>query len=161
MAAAVSHAPSRVEAPSAAAALEPLVPFPASWKQSIGHWWAHSNVAGFAAQNALLKRGLQGTGIQLRDYDGSPLSDGDASSVAQLRQIELGGKNRMLNVLEVGTPHRKEGEHTFVVLHGELSNLLPLLLALLQRANFTLFAPRLRRSFRILLAKSSSHGINT
>lgn len=140
MATAVSHAPAEVQ--PAAAALAPVLPFPSSWKvslhalrdsiriltdspqASIGHWWAHSSSAGHAAQNALLKRGLRGTGIQLRDYDGTPLDDGSATStsgndkVAQLRQIELGGKDRMLNVLEVGTPVRKEGEQTFVVLHG-------------------------------------------
>lgn len=147
MATAVSHASAELQpSSSAAAAVAPVIPFPASWKvrrciwplgrslastpadllpqASIGHWWAHSSAAGFASQSALLKRGLQGTGIQLRDYDGTPLdgsapqTSGDAR-VAQLRHIELGGKDRMLNVLELGTPVRKPGEHTFIVLHGQ------------------------------------------
>jgi hypothetical protein len=183
MATAVSHAPAEVQ--PAAAALAPVLPFPSSWKvslhalgdsirvltgssqASIGHWWAHSSSAGHAAQNALLKRGLRGTGIQLRDYDGTPLDDGSATStsgndkVAQLRQIELGGKDRMLNVLEVGTPVRKEGEQTFVVLHGT-----PTAYASIARTLSILIQPphsssRLRRSICFLLAELSCDVLNT
>lgn len=43
----------------------------------------------------------------------------EGQKVAKLRKVDLGGgKDRVLNLLEVGTPVRKPGEHTFLVLHG-------------------------------------------
>ncbi|KAL7004307.1 hypothetical protein EMMF5_006133 [Cystobasidiomycetes sp. EMM_F5] len=101
---------------------------------SLHHWWSSSTLSGVTAQNDLVRRGFEGTNIHFDESSSEAIStpqslttdpsaghgsSGSEGKIARIRKIQLeGGKDHYLNVLEVGTPVRKAGEHTFVVLHG-------------------------------------------
>lgn len=90
--------------------------FPSTWKSSFSHWWSASKSAGAQAEERLIKRGLGPIPLVTSQ------NDVQHDKRAILRRYDLANhknnKNWFLNVLEIGSSQKKEGEHALVIGHG-------------------------------------------
>jgi hypothetical protein len=85
--------------------------YPTSWGASWSTWWKGHAATATETEDALIKRGLGDDIPYSRD---SAVHATATGRTATLRQVHLGGKDRYINVLEIGTGPRRSDEHSLV-----------------------------------------------
>lgn len=104
------------------AATKPAYEFPSSFWSSFSYWLrSFKGSTGLKAEEAIVQRGLEGSGIPL--VQASEISSVKQGPRAVLHTVPLDGiekdSKRWMRVLEIGDAHKSENEHVVFLTHGK------------------------------------------